>query len=1126
MTWAAVGTAAAIGAATGAGSSIIQGGDPDEVLTRALIGGATGAVTGGIGGGAESTVAPELLGEAGMQAVGSEVLQQGVESAVPELLSGAGSEFLSQAGQEAIPQITPEIISGAAQIGPPPPAGILAASPPPPVAAPLPTAGAPTGIQTASGPATSDVAGFQNDQAVVNMIKNYQGGPQPELSPEVLEAAGINQVASPTRMTEADLAQMTFAETGQYPNQPLISEPPGAMSDVSTGGSNLVSEPSTNPFMEGFASVKKYVKENPYKAAAIGYAGLNALSSLGPKEDPRKKKTYVNKYPISPNYQPSRPVPNVYQSRYAEGGITSFDDEAGVDQFAPGGSAREKRDPDADFRRYSSMMNARPEVEADEEALRKPRFARDDDADTRYQDALTAALIRRDKNNKRANIASLPVKRPTPLGTINLAPLGTQQAASGGIMGYNLGGYAAGGNPRLLKGPGDGMSDNIPAVIGRKQPARLADGEFVVPADVVSHLGNGSTDAGAKKLHQMMDRIRTDRTGKKKQAPEVNADKYLPGKKKASGGITGYAEGGAVEYAEGGTTYSDAQVAQAVAKSVADGFSIEQAVQGAIRNYGISPEQANKAAVTQLYTEQLGRAPDASGADYWTSQLNSGKTVQQVQAEIAKSNEGANFDTQGITSIYRQALGRNPEQEGYQYWKSVAQSGNLNADQLRDAIRTAAAVEQQQRGITEDFKNFEGSALENDPYGGRYATKSIYDIPTNAADRMNISTIDGRQVQFVNPVTQLAVISNFTSKGPGTTNKFSDAQVAAYLRDNAFSNPTQVNEALNMFGISPEQTRKATELLKNNDPSINAATKKYAEDIAANPAAVAENAAAIANATQFRFTAAPGQESLDRPRVIEAINRAYGAGSLTKAEFDTMLSQISPTNGSAVTNPADIRNILAGPKGNVVIDSIYGQQLGEDDDLNTALAEARLRQAELTKQDPGYYQASNVLGQAYLDAGLAFPFMSSTYKANTMATQANALTPQNLQENRRQLFNDARTSGPYRVQYDPITQNRTPLSPLARDPYSNEGLRDLYGRMMDQYGPPPAGFINPAVAQPPNPFSYQPPAVNNLTLNTPVSDAVATKAAGEAAAADAAAAAASSGNKAGGLLSIKHRRKA
>lgn len=100
--------------------------------------------------------------------------------------------------------------------------------------------------------------------------------------------------------------------------------------------------------------------------------------------------------------------------------------------------------------------------------------------------------------------------------------------ASGGIAGYNLGGYASGGNPRLLKGPGDGMSDNIPATIGNRQPARLADGEFVVPADVVSHLGNGSTDAGAKHLYNMMDKVRTARTGKKAQGKQIKPQKYMP----------------------------------------------------------------------------------------------------------------------------------------------------------------------------------------------------------------------------------------------------------------------------------------------------------------------------------------------------------------------------------------------------------------------------------------------------------------------------------------------------------------------------------------------------------------------------------------------------------------------
>ena len=103
-------------------------------------------------------------------------------------------------------------------------------------------------------------------------------------------------------------------------------------------------------------------------------------------------------------------------------------------------------------------------------------------------------------------------------------PMTFKYYAHGGIA--DLGGYAAGG--KLLKGPGDGMSDSIVANIGGKQPARLADGEFVVPADVVSHLGNGSTDAGAKHLYKMMDNIRKARTGNPKQGKKINADKFLP----------------------------------------------------------------------------------------------------------------------------------------------------------------------------------------------------------------------------------------------------------------------------------------------------------------------------------------------------------------------------------------------------------------------------------------------------------------------------------------------------------------------------------------------------------------------------------------------------------------------
>jgi hypothetical protein len=113
--------------------------------------------------------------------------------------------------------------------------------------------------------------------------------------------------------------------------------------------------------------------------------------------------------------------------------------------------------------------------------------------------------------------------------TKQYVPINPQQTqmAMGGIA--NLGGYSDGG--RLLRGPGDGVSDSIPAQIGNKQPARLADGEFVVPARIVSELGNGSTEAGAKQLYKMLDRVQNARgktTGKDKVAKNTNAAKLLP----------------------------------------------------------------------------------------------------------------------------------------------------------------------------------------------------------------------------------------------------------------------------------------------------------------------------------------------------------------------------------------------------------------------------------------------------------------------------------------------------------------------------------------------------------------------------------------------------------------------
>ena len=126
--------------------------------------------------------------------------------------------------------------------------------------------------------------------------------------------------------------------------------------------------------------------------------------------------------------------------------------------------------------------------------------------------------------------------------------------------GYAGGGEIAMAKGRYLQGGTDGMADELPARIGKDQPAALSHGEFVIPADVVSHMGNGNSDAGAKKLYQMMDKIRMARTGTKKQGKKINPDKFMPG-----GLAQAYASGGEVKkFTTGGTTGADKNYAAGI----------------------------------------------------------------------------------------------------------------------------------------------------------------------------------------------------------------------------------------------------------------------------------------------------------------------------------------------------------------------------------------------------------------------------------------------------------------------------------------------------------------------------------------------------------------------------------
>jgi hypothetical protein len=306
-------------------------------------------------------------------------------------------------------------------------------------------------------------------------------------------------------------------------------------------------------------------------------------------------------------------------------------------------------------------------------------------------------------SNQFANSTNTPVAANMLAPTTNteVDPYsGQHKMAAGGIAQSRLGGYAAGGNPHLLKGPGDGMSDNIPAMIGSKQPARLADGEFVIPADVVSHLGNGSTDAGAKKLHSMMDNVRKARTGKKAQGKQIKADKYIP------------------KFADGGQVDPVAAAAQA-AQAANQGFVAQAAPAIAPQGLGATaPAQTSNPQqnfINSLYQTNLGRAPENQ---VWNQQLANGATPQAVQQGIANSPEAQQYKAmQSITNptmadqyaayqnryaqqyaptnenfvrqAYMNTLGRPPEQAGADYWTSKIKSGELTPQQVSQAIASS-----------------------------------------------------------------------------------------------------------------------------------------------------------------------------------------------------------------------------------------------------------------------------------------------------------------------------------------------------------------------------------------------------------------------------------------------------
>lgn len=278
---------------------------------------------------------------------------------------------------------------------------------------------------------------------------------------------------------------------------------PGA--DFATNAMNLIQ----NPSMQG---LKDYAQEHPYVTSAAVGLGTKALLGGDKKKPPEQDKGMIRPYEFM-----SRQRPEAYA-------VSPLQDTSERLYFDNQFIAQEPYPADSDKAKVKKAEGGIAQAYAVGGPVETMAALNSVGANTGYPMAGISTPMYANPMVQRPEATN--VIAPTADAGVG-AYTGEPRFAGGGLS--DLGGYSDGG--RLLKGPGDGVSDSIPAVIGKRQPARLADGEFVIPARIVSELGNGSTDAGARKLYKMMERIQKGRSksvGKDKVAVDSKADKHLP----------------------------------------------------------------------------------------------------------------------------------------------------------------------------------------------------------------------------------------------------------------------------------------------------------------------------------------------------------------------------------------------------------------------------------------------------------------------------------------------------------------------------------------------------------------------------------------------------------------------
>jgi hypothetical protein len=467
------------GAAISGGLAAIQGKDAGQA---ALMGGLGGGIAGGMGAydAANLFNAPNLLADTSQQ----------IATATPDIAVTALQE-----GAKITPASFPTIDQAGNALSIPNPAvpgGFISSE---------------TGQALATAPSGSGLTAGEM------MAGSVRAGPIPQVS--AADAAAASKTIGSSGIVTSPRPETFYSGLGNYGKLGVQALPVMGLLEQEAEQQQVGPQTQEPSKMVGLSpNFKPYTAPQPnpyYKERYPTYAAEGGIMSSyqagGPVERMSQMNTALNPqggmYPqgMIDKTQYAIPTQRPTSMEVVDAGAQRTFADGGIARYAPGGIAQQRYLPKGDAGRFV-----------------------DSDPNTRNLSPLEAAMLR---NKKLMGKSGIKMQEMPKTGIKSLGGDFSDTAARGGVA--HLGDYSDGG--RLLRGPGDGVSDNIPATIGGKQPARLADGEFVVPARIVSELGNGSTEAGAKRLYAMMDRVQKARKktiGKGKIAKDSKSSKYLP----------------------------------------------------------------------------------------------------------------------------------------------------------------------------------------------------------------------------------------------------------------------------------------------------------------------------------------------------------------------------------------------------------------------------------------------------------------------------------------------------------------------------------------------------------------------------------------------------------------------